>query len=102
MGNGNGLDYPDGLGFQLIDEQTNAPAYSGTARLIRPQNQIEDPRGNDYTLTEVHRLDFSDFDRVGRYRLCVDTVGCSFPFEISPEVWQRAFVTAARGFLSPA
>jgi len=98
MGNGNGLDYPDGLGFQLIDEQTNAPAYSGTARLIRPQNQIEDPRGNDYTLTEVHRLDFSDFDRVGRYRLCVDTVGCSFPFEISPEVWQRAFVTAARGF----
>ena len=98
MGNGGGLDFHDSLPFQLIDEQTQTSVYSGIALLVRPQKQSEDPRGQDYTLTEVHRLDFSDFSQPGEYRLCVDTIGCSFPFEISESVWQDAFFTAIRGF----
>ncbi len=98
MGNGGGLDYPDGLRFHLVDTQTDAPIYSGQALLIRPQKQTEDPRGRDYTLTEVHQLDFSDFKQPGEYRLCVETVGCSFPFKISQQVWQQAFSTAMHGF----
>ena len=98
MGNGGGLDFPDALPFYLIDEQTQTRAYEGTALLTRPQAQSEDPRGRDYTLTEVHRLDFSDFSQPGSYRLCVYSIGCSFPFEISNAVWQDAFFTAARGF----
>lgn len=98
MGNGGGLDYADGLAFQLIKKQTNAPVYQGRSRLIRPQRQAEDPRGNDYTLTEVHQLNFSDFSEPGEYRLCVDGVGCSFSFEISTDVWDQAFFTSARGF----
>ena len=98
MGNGGGLDYTDGLTFQLVDRQTDAPVYSGRALLVRPQQQFEDPRGQDYTLTEVHQLDFSDFAKPGDYRLCVDGVGCSFDFEIAPDVWDDAFFISARGF----
>ncbi len=98
MGNGGGLDYTDGLSFQLVNEQTNTPVYSAKARLTRPQQQSEDPKGKDYTLSEVHQLDFSDFKQAGRYRLCVEGVGCSFPFEIAPDAWKQAFFTSARGF----
>ncbi|MEM6450050.1 MAG: glycoside hydrolase family 9 protein [Cyanobacteria bacterium P01_D01_bin.105] len=98
MGNGGALDFPEGLPFQLINNQSQAPVYRGTAQKVRAEQQSEDPRGQDYTLTEVHRLDFSDFSQTGSYRLCVDTIGCSFPFEISSSVWQEAFFTAVRGF----
>ncbi len=98
MGNGGGLDYTDGLGFQVVSERTNAPVYRGRSLLIRPQRQTEDPRGNDYTLTEVHQLNFSNFSEPGDYRLCVDGVGCSFSFEISTDVWDQAFFISARGF----
>ncbi|MFK8183874.1 MAG: glycoside hydrolase family 9 protein [Phormidesmis sp.] len=98
MGNGGGVDFPEALPFHLVDEQTKRPVYGGTALLVRPQQQSEDPRGQDYTLTEVHQLDFSEFGRPGNYRLCVQTIGCSFPFEISDSVWQDAFFTSIRGF----
>ena len=98
MGNGGALDFPDALPFQLVDQQTQTSVYSGSALLTRPAQQSEDPRGQDYTLTEVHRLDFSEVTQPGTYRLCVETVGCSFPFEISDSVWSNAFFTAIRGF----
>jgi endoglucanase len=98
MGNGGGLDYADGLSFHLVNEQTNTPVYRNKALLIRPQKQAEDRRGKDYTLSEVHQLDFSDFKQAGRYRLCVDGVGCSRAFEIGPDVWKQAFFTSVRGF----
>jgi len=98
MGNGGALDFPDTLTFQVVDEESKAAVYSGRALLVRPEQQSEDPRGQDYTLTEVHRLDFSDFSQPGSYRLCVETIGCSFSFDIADSVWEEAFFTAARGF----
>ena len=98
MGSGGGLDYEDNLGFQLIDTQTNKSVYKGTANLLRDRQQAEDPRGRDYTLSEVHELDFSDFSQPGSYRLCVEGVGCSFDFKLAKTVWDDAFFTAVRGF----
>lgn len=98
MGNGGGLNYPGKLKFSLVNVQTNQPVYQGIADYVRGQSQPEDPRGRDYTLSEVHRLDFSDFKELGEYRLCVQGVGCSFSFEISEKTWHAAFVTAIRGF----
>jgi endoglucanase len=98
MGSGGGLDYSDNLAFQLVNAQGNQVVYRGTAALTHQPNQAEDPKGRDYTLSEVHRLDFSAFSRPGEYRLCVEGVGCSFDFEIAPDAWQKAFFTAVRGF----
>ncbi|MEM9152511.1 MAG: hypothetical protein AAGB19_18925, partial [Cyanobacteria bacterium P01_F01_bin.3] len=41
----------------------------------RGSTQREGPRNRDYTLSEVHQLDFSDFSEPGEYRLCVESVG---------------------------
>ncbi len=99
MGDGGGLDFAEGQTFQLIEEGSNRVAYEGVAVRSKAMDQTEDPRERDYTLTEIHRLDFSDFDDSGRYRLCVETVGCSRPFPVNEQVWQDSFYTAARGLL---
>ena len=99
MGNGGGVDYPDGLKFSLVDSHSDQPVYSGVAVRRRASAQKEGPRNRDYTLSAVHQLNFSSFRKPGKYRLCVEGVGCSFDFEIGLEVWDRAFFTAARGFL---
>jgi len=97
-GTGGGLFYPNAQIFWLVDTETDEIVYGGQTTLARPMAHEEDPRGRDHTLTEVHRLDFSEFAQPGRYRLCVDGIGCSLTFEIAETVWQSAFYTAARGF----
>ncbi|MEO0707845.1 MAG: glycoside hydrolase family 9 protein [Cyanobacteria bacterium J06649_5] len=98
LGDGGGLDYPDNLEFQLIEVQTEEAVYNGTAQQVHTPNQSEDARDRDYTLTEVHQLDFSSVSQPGNYRLCVEGIGCSFNFPIGQNVWQEAFTTSARGF----
>ncbi|MEL6855923.1 MAG: glycoside hydrolase family 9 protein, partial [Cyanobacteria bacterium J06607_13] len=98
MGNGGGLDYADNLNFSLIDTHSNQTVYRSRAVRKRGEHQIEDPRDRDYTLSEVHQLDFSSFNQPGEYRLCVEGIGCSFDFEIQADVWDKAFYTSARGF----
>ena len=41
--------------------------------------------------------DFSAFDTPGQYRLCVDGVGCSFPFAIGADVYRAPFETSVEG-----
>jgi endoglucanase len=48
----------------------------------------------------THALDFSGLDRPGRYRVYVDGVGCSYPFDISRKAWERALRVSLRGFLA--
>jgi endoglucanase len=98
VGNGGPWDYPDGLEFTVVDEESDRPQFTGQARLSKGATESEDPRDRNYTLTDVYSLDFSDLKRPGRYRLCVATVGCSLPFAIAPDVWRTAYRTVARGF----
>ncbi|MEL6158177.1 MAG: glycoside hydrolase family 9 protein [Cyanobacteria bacterium J06623_5] len=97
MGTGGGLDYPEELSFWLVDQTTDTPLYEGVAQLSADKTKSEDNRNRNYNQTNVYRMDFSEVSRAGRYRLCVDTVGCSFPFEIASDVWQKAFYVSARG-----
>ncbi|WP_052050148.1 glycoside hydrolase family 9 protein [Leptolyngbya sp. KIOST-1] len=98
MGTGGGLSYPEGLPFRVIDEATDQAVFTGQAQRRHHSGDIEDPRDRTYTLADVDELDFSTLDRPGRYRLCVDTVGCSHPFAVAEDAWQQAFYLAARGF----
>ncbi len=97
MGNGGSLSYPNTPSFSLIDEATNQAVYTGQARLTHREDEEEDPRDRNYTLTNVYTLDFSQFNQPGEYRVCIDTVGCSFSFPIATDAWQEAFVTSSRG-----
>ncbi|HBB31970.1 MAG TPA: hypothetical protein DDZ80_04580 [Cyanobacteria bacterium UBA8803] len=97
MGNGNGLTYPNALTFWLINEQTKQQVYTGTTKLSKASNEVEDPRDRNYTLTDVYLMDFSNFNKSGRYRVCAEGIGCSFPFEIGEHIWKDAFTISARG-----
>jgi endoglucanase len=96
MGDGGGLDYPVGQPFWVMDG-VGKRVFAGTTRRSRSANQPEDARNQNYNRTNVDVMDFSAFDRPGKYRVCVATIGCSFPFEIEPKAWRKAFYTSVRG-----
>jgi len=98
MGTGGGLSYPEGLSFQVVDEATGRSVYAGQASRRYQEGTAEDARDRTYTLTNVDQLDFSALNQPGQYRLCVDAVGCSSPFAVAENAWQKAFYVAARGF----
>ncbi|MGK7911810.1 MAG: glycoside hydrolase family 9 protein [Synechococcus sp.] len=96
MGTGGGLSYSEGLPFTLIDTNTDEHIYSGASTLRQLRNSA--PVNQPKALTDVYQLDFSPVTRPGTYRLCVDTIGCSMPFEIGDRTWLDAFYTSVRGF----
>jgi endoglucanase len=95
MGDGGGLDYPT-LQFELHDRQ-NQVVYQAPVQLSRAKTQPEDGRKRNYNGTNVYSMDFSSFQQTGEYRVCVTTIGCSFPFKIADNVWDWPFYTSVRG-----
>ncbi len=102
MGTGGACDaYEEGAPFRLIDESTGEAVFSGAARLRKPASQPSpgyQAKGRNFNLADVYELDFSAFDAPGRYRVCVEGIGCSYPFPIAENAWEDAFKVAARGF----
>jgi endoglucanase len=99
MGNGGGNTYPENLGFSLINEKTNEKVFTGKAVM---QWKGVDPEGigtnANHSGTDVIRLDFSSFNLQGRYRICVEGIGCSYPFNIDEEnTWKHAFEISLKG-----
>jgi len=76
--------------FDVLDER-GVVAFHGALE----QRQCDDPwSGND-----VHVADFSALRRSGRYRLRVDGVGVSDPFEIRDDVYEPAYRNVMRVLL---
>jgi endoglucanase len=96
MGDRGGVNYPVGQKFWLADGGGQR-VFEGTTRRSRSADQAEDARNQNYNRTNVDVMDFSGFNRPGKYRVCVATIGCSFPFAIEPKVWRMAFYTSVRG-----
>lgn len=98
MGDGGAMDYAEGTPFRVIDDLGRV-VFRGEAQLSLDKDQTEADRGRNYNLTDVYRLDFSDVSEPGTYRLVVDGVGCSYPFEIGDRVWDEPFKTSMLGLL---
>lgn len=99
MGNGGGYTYPENLEFSIIDEKTNEKVYNGKTII---QWRKDDPEGIgtnvNHTQADVIRLNFSSFNIPGKYRVCVEGVGCSYPFFIdSTNTWLKAFKISMKG-----
>jgi endoglucanase len=91
-----GMVYDPSPAFRLVSESTGEVLREGVARLDAPAGEPTDAKRN-YNLADVHVLDFSDFRVPGRYRVEVDGVGTSYPFEVGEGVWEKAFATSMRG-----
>jgi len=101
MGNGGGYTYPDNLEFWLINDRTNEKVFTGKA-IMQWKGNVPEGIGSkvNHTGTDLIRLDFSSFSLPGRYRVCVDGIGCGYPFNIDDEsTWKHAFEIAMKGLL---
>ena len=99
MGNGGGYTYPEGLEFWLINDRTNEKVFTGKAVM---QWKGSDPEGigtrKNHSGTDLVGLDFSSFQTPGRYRVCVEGIGCGYPFNIDEvSTWKHAFVLSMKG-----
>lgn len=99
LGTGGAHTYPAGLVFQLRDDNTAESVYSGHTALAWAADTPERiGRKANFSQTDVYRMDFGEFQRPGRYRICVEGIGCGYPFEIAGDVWTRAFQLSMKGF----
>lgn len=101
LGTGVAQSHPDGLGFAVLEEATGAEVYRGTPEMSRRADETEDMRVNEprnWNDTDVLQADFSQLNMPGTYRLYVDGVGCSYPFRIGRDVWEKAFLTQMLAF----
>lgn len=98
-GTGGAYSLPNPLpGFRVVNDATGQTVYTGKLQTVKEAGATEKmQRTEDITKTAVYRMDFSLVKTPGRYRVVVDGAGCSYPFEIAPNVWTRAFKTQMRG-----
>ena len=85
--------YRNRMAFVVLDDQNDRVVFEGEVRR-RPGG--EELNIGDLTGAPVFEADFSKLDEPGRYRLCVDSVGCSVPFRISENVWSDVTKNVAR------
>jgi endoglucanase len=98
-GSGGPQAYAPGMPFEIVDEAAGTTVLKGTAMLSKAMaDQSEDAYKKNHNGTDVFLLDFSALERPGSYRVVVPGVGCSYPFAVAAEVWQKAFIVSARGF----
>lgn len=100
MGTGGGCTFPVGLTFRLVKDANGETVFTGKVEAHWPADKPEEAaREENFVKAPVYRLEFAAFRGPGRYRLVVEGVGCSYPFDVADDVWQRAFVTQMRGLL---
>ena len=87
--------------FHVLDANTRTSVFDGPVTLRAHRDQIETgqagdtPHGN-FENADVSECDFSRFNTPGRYVISVDSVGCSFPFSIGPDVYREPYRVIAR------
>jgi endoglucanase len=98
MGTGGTMKLPATLRFAILEDASGKKVFDGTGELHFPADRLETmARASNFNGTDVARLDFSSFDKPGKYRIAVEGLGCSYPFEIGRDVWTSAFKTQMRG-----
>ncbi len=79
--------------FSVVDISTGDVVLRGTGTARPSGNELDK---GDLTGSPVFELDFSDVDRTGRFRLCVENIGCSYDFAINDVVWDGLTADVAR------
>jgi endoglucanase len=99
LGNGGAHAFQHELHFTLLDHESGQRVFTGVVGEAWPAERPEAMRRKqNYSLTDVAYIDFSSFSQPGTYRLCVDTIGCSYPFVIGESIWEKPFLTSMKGF----
>ena len=87
-----------GKDFYIVDKKNNDVAFTGKIR-FRMDEQYYTGGGKKVPLNgeQVCDMDFSNFNKEGKYYICVPGIGRSWDVEISKNAIGRAFYTHIRG-----
>ncbi len=100
LGTGGSLSYAKDLKFHLLDDATGKSVFDGTAQMLKTAADKETFKaGRNYAKTDVLGMDFGTFKTPGRYRVYVEGIGCSYPFDLADDVWTKAFQLSMKGLL---
>lgn len=98
LGRGGSLNYQPEQ-FHMIDAKTNDVVYTGEVKLQKQFDQPEmDVADKNYSYTNVYRLDFSDYQQPGTYKIWIEKLGTSYPFEIRTDVYDQALLKSLRSY----
>jgi endoglucanase len=100
-GTGGAVTYSKPGAFAVVDVETRKPVYRGVAKLRTSKDEKSfgvHAKGRNYALSDVWACDFSELDQPGEYVLCMDAIGCSYPFRIARDAWDVPTRVSLRGF----
>lgn len=113
MGSFNTADHPGGAlaldryyyaPFHLVRTSDNAIVFSGSVGRHRLKSAADFASttfsNKNFTRADVWQCDFSSFDTPGEYRLVVEKMGCSYPFEIGADVYRQAYYYTSRALFT--
>lgn len=98
MGDAGGYAFPAASTFHLVDAAGKS-YYSGKTGATWPADKTEKMDGaRNFNGAPVTAIDFSDFTKSGVFRVEVEGIGVSYPFEIGNRAWEKAFWVQMKGF----
>jgi len=90
--------------FHLVRTFDNAIVFSGSVNRHRLKTAADFSSttfsDKNYTRADVWQCDFSAFTTPGEYRLVVEKMGCSYPFEIGGDVYRQAYYYTSRALFT--
>ncbi|WP_282119671.1 glycoside hydrolase family 9 protein [Ruegeria atlantica] len=87
----------DGTGWSLISAEDGTTAKSGQLTLAKPAEESHQKDAN-FNGCDIYQAEFSDVETPGQFYLHVEGFGRSFPFEVSPQPYEKALRLAARWY----
>lgn len=100
LGDGGPRDYSSFVGKRvwLLDLDSGVARETGSVSLWQDRtHRVFEAGSKDLTGSSVWKIDFKE-NRPGRYRLCVEDVGCSMDFEIREDLYYEPYKTSLRGY----
>ncbi|MCJ8330065.1 MAG: glycoside hydrolase family 9 protein [Lentisphaeria bacterium] len=84
--------------FTLLNTK-GKKVFSGTIKLRRKAGEPgDDAYKSNYQKTDLYEMDFSKFNKKGKYVISVPGLGCSYPFSISRTAYASAYKVTTKGF----
>jgi len=98
MGNGHARDYSsfEGNKVYLFDVSTGEKTVAGQVKFWK--TSAAETEGYNFTESDVWNIDFTGSIAEGIYKLAVEGVGCSQPFEISRNIYYEPYRISTLGF----
>ena len=100
LGDGGQRDYQsfEGKKVWLYNLETGKKEKAGEVTFWKSADTKTEAHGRNLTGSDVWNIDFSNYNKPGKYRLLVEDVGCSMEFEIKEDIYFEPYKTSVRGY----